>query len=433
MNPNTNQEDINVTTKNIIKSSNNQLDNNLAIHNAFVGDIDSVHVGDNVSHFGFKERSIRRLPPDIISVPFHPESFQSEHQDARGRTTATQTGNIGKRVELLLREHSVPETMVQAADFRKDLSPLVQELTGLLDLQYNAHQSTSNALTIETNTRMGQSFLTRFFKSDQEKRLIETLEKNKKYAKYYHKLLNKILSQLKQYPVNEEEKKRIIDAIRLDIQELTLQKKELGVNARSAALKKSADAAEKNNTRGVKDKPRNTKSDNSRNASNQSNSNNQSSDGVGQTIKDLFEGIPLRDNNMSKKANNEGFNVFSLSGKNKGLLDFENDGLLSFNDIDRTLNNFFYSNTDSNASSGANAGSSRSSKSSKSSKSSNSSNSSASSNNKQSDSSAVSRWSNRGENASKSSSTHEQEAAELEIDKKIIALERRIIALERFQ
>jgi hypothetical protein len=436
MNAHDNQENINKTTKDIINRSQNTIDNDLGFTNAFDGNVDSVHVGDNVSHFGFKERSIRNLPPDIISVPFHPENFQADHGNARGRSTATQTGNMGKRVDILLRDHSAIGSMAQAAEFRQHSYPLVNELSELLDLQHNSHHVNSQALTVETNYRTAQSFLTRFFKTDQEKRLIESLEKNKKYAIYYNKLLNKIVAQLKKYPVNEQEKQKLIDHIRLDIQELTLQKKELGIEARRADLKsgKFSGSRDKKDTNRNSHTDNNSSSNNNRSSRNNINSDKKSglisnaSNNTNNTIKDLFSAVPLSNNSNNKnttssashtRKSDEGFNVFSLSGKNKGLLEFGDDGLLSFKDADRAFDNFFNPDVKSTASTrqASNTGSDHH---------------SANSTHNNNKTAGSKRWGANDKSMSQSSGSNEQEEAEIEIDKKIIALERRIIALERF-
>ncbi len=380
MNANDNQENINVTTSNIIRATNNSTDKNIGFKDGFNGNVDSVNISnqEHLSHFSFKEYDVPSST-DIVGVNFNPDHSADNH-----RPLSTHGDTVTQRVKALLQYFAVIHTMREANNFRQQAQPVLYELNNFISNQIEQIKKYRTNLEFETNQRIAQGFLTRFFKTQQEKQLIIELEKSKKYLKHYQKLITGLLSTIKKYPINEMEKRQLINDLNLDIKELLLQKKESSFEFRrlQAKLQDEANTPSPNPDKRAEPELRTKK-------------NNESATASGKSA--VVE-------NPSKSE----FNVFSFSndgsGKSSnGLFDFNDGGIFSLDDLDRVIDNLFSSNKPK------------------------------SSNTIQEQTKSRTLTSKQLSNTATTISASQKEDKDIEIDEKIITLERNIIFLERFK
>lgn len=379
-----NQENINITTSNIIKDSNNTMRDNIGFADQFDGNVNSIDVNtqDSTSQHSFKTYE------SIDSSDSTENNFNLAHSSNNHIPLSAKDGTVTQRTKKLLKQFSSVNTMKEANNFRQQAHPLLYELDNLITNQTDQIKKYHTQLNFETKQRLGQGGLTRFFKNNQEKNLIAKIEESKKYVNHYKKLMWHVSNSTRKYPINETEKQQLIYELNLNIKELNLQKKEAGFEFRRLQAK-------------LQDENKSNSSDNSSNKSSQSN----------------HSLITHNTNNQTTQSTNKDtFNVFSLiddgTGKNKGLFNFSDQGIFSIDDIDTVINNFFSSSTSKDSNS---------------------------KNNQPVDKTD----SNLNKNSSKESegtlskevaiSAAKKEELDIEIDQQIIKCERNIIFLERFK
>ncbi|MEY3996428.1 MAG: hypothetical protein RL344_771 [Pseudomonadota bacterium] len=376
-----NQENINVTTSNIIRATNNSTDKNVGFKDGFNGNVDSVDISnqEHLSHFSFKEYDVPNST-DIVGVNFNPDHSVDNH-----RPLSTHGDTITQRAKALLQYFAVIHTMQEANHFRRQAQPILYELNNSISNQIEHIKRYRTSLTFETNQRIAQGFLMRFFKTQQEKQLTIELEKSKKYLKHYQKLMTSLLITLRKYPINEIEKRQLIDDLNLDIKELLLQKKEASFEFRrlQAKLHDETNTPSSSSDKRVDSDLRVTKN------------------------KESVNGLKKSDAIEKSNKNTNEFNVFSFSNdgnseNGNGLLDF-NGGIFSIDDLDRAIDKFFSSDKPKN------------------------------SNNIQDQTKPSASASKQSSNTTSTISATQKEDKDIEIDEKIITLERNIIFLERFK
>jgi hypothetical protein len=382
MNAKDNQENINVTTSNIIRATNNSTDKNVGFKDGFNGNVDSVDISnqEHLSHFSFKEYDVPNST-DIVGVNFNPDHSADNH-----RPLSTHGDTVTQRTKALLQYFAVIHTMQEANHFRRQAQPILYELNNSISNQIEHIKRYRTSLTFETNQRIAQGFLTRFFKTQQEKQLTIELEKSKKYLKHYQKLITSLLTTLRKYPINEVEKRQLIDDLNLDIKELLLQKKEASFEFRrlQAKLHDETNTPSSSSDKRVDSDLRVTKN------------------------KEPVNGLKKSDSIEKSSKNTNEFNVFSFSneGNSKngnGLVDSSGGGIFSIDDLDRAIDKFFSSDKPK------------------------------SSNTIQDQTKPSAPASKQSSNTTSTISATQKEDKDIEIDEKIITLERKIIFLERFK